>query len=93
MAMMVAAGPSPAAVSLIVGMGISTWVAILTTVGYFARRFLTQQQNNHGDTLKALNVLEDVKAELPRLGWRLTRLEAAVVAGAAWLAYAGLRRR
>lgn len=93
MSMMVAAGPSPAGITLIVGMGVSTWVAVLATVGYFARRFLSQQSSNHDDTVKALNALETIKSELPKLGYRLTRLEAAVLAGAAWLIFTGVRRK
>lgn len=91
--MMAAAGPSGAAVGLIVGTGTVTVAAIWSVLGYFARRYYQQQTSNHQDTVKALNALESIKTELPRLGWRLSRLEVTVLAGAAWLVYSGTRRR
>lgn len=61
-----------------------------TTVGYFARQFINQQRENHKDTLEALGIARDIKRELPRVGMRLTRLEAGALIGvgyAAWMAW------
>lgn len=59
-------------------------------LGWAARRFLAQQTANHADTLEALGIARDIKGELPRLGYRLTRLEIGAMlasAAAAWYAY------
>lgn len=69
--------PSATAVALIVGMGVSTWVAIMSTVGYFARKFLTQQASNHADTLEALEIARDIQYRLPKLHRRVRKLEQA----------------
>jgi hypothetical protein len=70
-----AAGPSPVAVSLIVGMGVSTWVAVLAVVGWFARRFMDQQRANHQDTQETLRMVRVIESELPAVVKRVKRLE------------------
>lgn len=88
-----ASGPSGGAVGLIVGTGTVTVAAIWSVLGYFARRFLSQQTSNHRDTQEALGAVKIIRDELPRIGWRLTRLEVAALCGAAWLVFTGYRRR
>lgn len=84
---------SSSTVALIVGMGVSTWVAVLAVVGYFARGFLRQQNSNHRDTLAGLDQLRQIKSALPRIEWRLTRLEAVACVAAIIAAGLAYRRR
>lgn len=73
MSTMMAAGSNPESASLIVGMAIATYVAVLATIGFFARRFLTQQASNHKDTLRALTLLEHLDGRMPRNAKRRMR--------------------
>lgn len=63
-----------------------------TTVGYFARRFLTQQASNHRDTTEAVRTLHVIEGELPKLGFRIGRLEVTALLGGAIAAYYAWRR-
>lgn len=69
------AGPIGEGVTLIVGMGVATYAAMLATLGYFANRFLNQQRSNHADTLEALTLLRTMQSKLPKHDRRLKRLE------------------
>lgn len=63
------------------------------TVGYFARRFLTQQASQHQDTLAVRSDVHEIKAALPQLGFRISRLElATIIAGAVGAVYAWKHR-
>lgn len=44
-------------------------------VGYFARKFLTQQSSNHADTLEVRDVVRDIQRQLPLLTERVGKLE------------------
>jgi hypothetical protein len=70
-----AQGPSGGAISLIVGMGIATYAAVLATIGYFASRFLRQQRDNHRDTLEALQLLKSLRRGQGKQSRRLEHLE------------------
>lgn len=63
------------------------------TVGYFARRFLDQQRSNHQDTREALDGIKEIRTTLPRVLWRLTRLEVAACVGAIVGAAVAYRKR
>lgn len=71
--MMMAAGNGVETQPLIIGMGVATYAAMLATLGFFARRFLTQQASNHQDTLKALALLERLNQRMPRNAKRRMR--------------------
>lgn len=86
-------GPSSAVVALIVGTGTVTIGAMWQAVGYYARRFLTQQSNNHRDTLEALSGIRDIKAQLGPVKVRLDRIEAVGVLAGAVLGWVAMRRR
>lgn len=93
MSAIMASAPSGSAVGLIVGTGTVTIAAMWATVGYFAKRFLSQQERNHADTLEALGIAREIRSQLPPLVLRLTRLEVAAVAAGAWAAFIAWRRR
>lgn len=93
MSAIVATGPSSETIGLVVGCAVATVTAILSALGWLTRRFISQQASNHQDTRKALSALEDIRAELPALGFRLTRLEAVAIAGAVWGAILTTRHR
>lgn len=59
--------------TLVIGMGVATYVAVLATLGFFARRFLSQQTANHADTLRALALLEHLDGQVPRNAKRRMR--------------------
>lgn len=88
-----AAGPSGAAVGVIVGSATVTIAAMWAVLGYFARRFLAQQDRNHADTLEVRDTVRQINHELPRLGFRITRLEGVVIVGAAVAAWQAWRRK
>lgn len=93
MSQMVAMGPSAETVGLIVGMSTVTMGSVLSAIGYFARRFLAQQTANHQDTLEALGIARNIQGQLPRFGYRLTRLEIAAAAAAVWAGIIAWRRK
>lgn len=63
------------------------------TVGYFARRFIGQQAANHKDTEEAVRTLHKISEELPRLGFRISRLEMTALVGGAIAAYYAWRQK
>lgn len=69
------AAPSGLAIGLIVGMGVSTWAAILATVGFYARRFMSQQASNHKTSVETLQMVQEFERQLPRIAKRVKRLE------------------
>lgn len=77
----------------VIGTGTVSLGATLQTIGWAARRFVAQQASNHQDTLKALDALEDIRKELPRYGWRITRLELTAICGVAGAALAIYNRK
>jgi hypothetical protein len=85
--------PSPLAIGLIVGAVPVTIGAVYQIVGYFARRFLTQQAENHKDTLEVVRSVHQIQNELPKLGFRISRLEVTALVGAATAAYFAWRQR
>lgn len=87
------AAPSPEAVGLIVGSATVTIAAVLSVLGYFARRFLDQQTRNHQDTLTVKSDVHEIKTALPILGFRISRLEAGAIVGAVVAAAYAWNRR
>lgn len=63
------------------------------TVGYYARRFLTQQTTNHRDTREALDGIRDIKAQLAPIKMRVDRIEAIGLIGGAVIGWVMTRRR
>lgn len=69
-----ASGPTSAGITLVIGVGVATVVAIYSMIGYVAKQYLTQQRSNHADTLQALDIARDVQKRLKHMDKHVKKL-------------------